>query len=75
MLDMQKIINSFPTYIRARLIPFFYRKGETVIRKGDRVDYGYFIISGTFDTIETPLKRTILARDSSLPETSQSLSA
>lgn len=67
MLDMQKIINSFPTYIRARLIPFFYRKGETVIRKGDRVDYGYFIISGTFDTIEEDDsgKRFIIARDQS----------
>lgn len=71
MLDMQKIINSFPTYIRARLIPFFYRKGETVIRKGT----GSITAISSSAALSTPLKRMIQARDSSLPETSQNSSA
>ena len=46
MLDIQRVINSFPPSIKAKLRPFYFKKGETIIRKGDNVDFGYFVIDG-----------------------------
>ena len=67
MLDIQRVINSFPPSIKAKLRPFYFKKGETIIRKGDNVDFGYFVIDGTFDTIEDSIdgKKFLIAKDQS----------
>ena len=65
MFDMQTVINSFPPSIMVQLRPFFYSKGDIIIRKGDKVEYGLFFLSGSYDTIEEDFmgRQFIIAKD------------